>query len=256
MTMLRIASFDIGRKNFAQYVEDWTVGESGDDPSPRKSIGSIDDVYLSGKRVQTGVYDLGSEEDGSSKGGLTHSIRLNLLKHLNSFSRLWSSCDVFIIEQQFFKVWSGRGRKKGSEANVDAIKIAEAVYMWFLDRYPFKTIEYCSSANKTKLLNAPKRMNKPQRKEWSCQEAERLYALRGDEEMKRVYQLRRDIARKRLTPKFVKETLKPFLGCGVEELARYIVTTRQKLDDISDACLQAQAYKLSICTRSTRRAKK
>ena len=66
-----IASFDIGKCNFAQYIEKFKTEDIGD---------NIDEVAMSGKRLQTGVYDF---TDGIG-GQLTDAVRLEMLEHLNT----------------------------------------------------------------------------------------------------------------------------------------------------------------------------
>ena len=144
---IRIASFDIGKKNFAQYVEDIDVTSLHQLEKEYKNlpkemqrrvkgemnssiISLIERVYLSGKRVQIGVYDL---RDDKTSMTLDMKTRINILEHLKHHRKLWDSCDIFVIEQQYFRTWSGGSRRnKGTEANVDAIKIAEGVLTWFL----------------------------------------------------------------------------------------------------------------------------
>lgn len=263
---IRIASFDIGKKNFAQYVEDIPSSElerlesvykslpkskqrrvKGDVPQEISQI--FEDLFLSGTRVQTGVYDL-RDDDTSTK--LDMPTRKNILKHLASFDSLWSNCGIFIIEQQFFRTWGGRGKKSaGTEANVDAIKIGEMVMTYFLDNHPFKTVEYFGSQNKTQILGAPWKMTKPQRKKWADDKAREIYEMRGDEDMKELYRLKELIFRKRITTedKF-QQYLDTFHGTSEDSkrLARQILGNspngeRQKLDDIGDCLVQLQAYK-------------
>jgi hypothetical protein len=158
-----------------------------------------------------------------------------------------------VIEQQYFKTWSGRSkRNRGTEANVDAIKIAEAVYMWLLDHFPFHKIVYYSSSNKTQVLGAPKKLSKPKRKKWAEKEAREIYRLRQDQGMMEVFALQDRIFRKRLDSNVKIQSFidsYPFRSDEEENvedcisLAEKVVRDRQKLDDIADACLEVQAFK-------------
>lgn len=259
---IRIASFDVGKKNFAQYIEDTDVEKILSlerrykllpKKMQRKTKGVVsneiadilNEIFLSGERIQTGVYDLRNDKTCNN---LDMETRNNILCHLEKYRELWDTCDIFIIEQQFFKTWSGRSKKsKGSEANVDAIKIAEGMLMWFLNEYPFKTIEYFGSQNKTQILGAPWKMNKIQRKKWAENKAREIYQLRQDRGMVELFLLSDRIFRKRLT---TEEKIQSFLDtypddCPEDctELAERVVRERQKLDDVGDACVQCQAYK-------------
>lgn len=263
--VIRIASFDIGKKNFAQYVEDMSTEElekleveykSLPKTKQRRIKGAmypeikniLERVYLCGTRVQTGVYDL---RDDKTSDKLDMATRQNLRSHLASFDGLWETCDIFIIEQQFFRTWSGGKRSAGTEANVDAIKIGEAVIMYLLDNYPFKEVSYFGSQNKTQILGAPWKMSKPQRKKWAVDKAEEIYRLRGDEDMVQVYDLKDRVFRKRInTEEKFQEFLDTFSGKSKDSkcLARQILGgcvggEKQKMDDVADVVVQLQAYK-------------
>jgi hypothetical protein len=259
---IRIASFDIGKKNFAQYIEDANVENllrlekkyTGLPKSLQRRVKGamnskileiLDEIYLSGERVHTGVYDLRND---LTSDRLDIPTRLNIIQHLESFAGLWDTCDIFIIEQQFFKTWNGRSKRSaGTEANVDAIKIAEGVLMWFLNEYPFKTVEYFGSQNKTQILGAPWYMKKEQRKKWAKDKSREIYELRKDYGMVELFALEDRIYRKRLD---AEERIQSYLDTYPEDcpedcqiLATRIVRERQKLDDIGDACVQCQAFK-------------
>lgn len=261
MTNIRIASFDVGKKNFAQYIEDVDSKillelEERYSKIPKKSKGKIngslsndimeivDKICLSGTRVQTGVYDLRN----STSDTLDLTTRKNLLNHLYKYQDIWNTCDIIVIEQQYFKTWSGRSkRNRGTEANVDAIKIAESIFIWFLDNYPMKYITYFGSQNKTQILGAPWKMKKPQRKKWAEEKAREIYNSRNDVSMIELFQLSDRIFRKRLDS---EQKIQSYIDTYPEqcsedgrELAEKLVRYRQKLDDIGDAFLQAQAFK-------------
>ena len=259
---IRIASFDIGKKNFAQYIEDVNVEkvlelEQQYSSLPKKlqrrtkgeMNGEIENIlnelYLTGTRIQTGVYDL---RDDKTSDTLDIQTRRNIISHLERFRELWDNCDIFIIEQQYFRTWNGRSKRSaGTEANVDAIKIGEGVLMWFLFNYPFKRIEYFGSQNKTQILGAPWKMKKEQRKRWAEQKAREIYEMREDRSMTELFLLSDRIKRKRLdTQERITLHLDTYpKDCSEDcrELAEKLVRERQKLDDIGDACVQCQAYK-------------
>jgi len=99
-------------------------------------------------------------------------IFLRLTQLLDSYKKYFDKCSTIIIEQQM---------SFGSRVNTMAIKIAQHVYSYFLFRYgDSKTIIEFPSYNKTQLLGAPSGMDKPKRKKWAIQEADKIWTLRGD----------------------------------------------------------------------------
>ena len=259
---VRLASFDIGKVNFAHYIEDIDVQkilsiekEYNELPKKlqRKTKGElspqmkkiIDDLYLSGTRCHTGVYDIRNDKSEF----FDMKTRKNLICHLDLYRNLFNECNIFVVEQQYFKTWSGRKKstRGGTEANVDAIKIAEAVVTWILCEYPMKEVLYFGSQNKTQILGAPWSLTKAQRKRWASVECRRLYNLRGDKSLIDLFELDDRVFKKRLnSEEKIKSYLKTYNSSNSKdgkELAEKVVRKRQKLDDISDACLQAQAFK-------------
>lgn len=264
MVNIRLVSIDIGRCNFAQYIEDFSSDEIVElekkynklpKPLQRRIKGPMNSeieklllaTALCGTRVQTGVYDFTS--DLEEEGGWDIKARMNLLKHLSDFQYLWDTCDIFVIEQQFFNAAAFGGKKKraaSSGANVDAIKIAEATFMWFLERYPFKTITYFGSQYKTQIFGAPWKLNKTQRKKWATDQANRYYLLREDTDMINIYKLAEAVKRKQIkTDKRIAE-FKNDYPCTTDDgdqLSTKVICEKQKLDDVSDTYMQAQAFK-------------
>jgi len=194
--MIRIANFDIGKKNFAHYVEDANVKvlekcKSSYQSLPKKdqrrnkgemcpTIHSIlKTMYKYGKSVHMGVYDLRYDKTVDQ---LDVQTRKNIITHLNDHKWLWDTCDYIVVEQQFFNTYSGGKKKAGTGANVDAIKIAEDVFIWFLINYPNKKIELFGSQYKTQMLGAPEKLTKYQRKRWSIIEGTFILTLRDDQE--------------------------------------------------------------------------
>lgn len=260
---IRIASFDVGKKNFAQYIEDVSTEDlisisreyqnlpnnikitKKNCPHDKRLLHLLDKVFLSGTRVQIGVYDLRD----SSSNTLDHRTRLNILDHIDRFTEILSTVDVFIIEQQYFKTWGGRRKtNRGSEANVDAIKVAEVLMTCLLDRFPFRSISYFGSTNKTQLLGAPWTLSKTERKKWAEVKFREVCALRKDKDMIGLFELKDSILRKRLNTEmiisdFLKKYTSSHSSVDGEELCVKMLRYRQKLDDISDACIQLQAFK-------------
>lgn len=269
--MFRFASFDPGKKNFAQYVEDCSIETLQNLRNEYTSLpkkyqrrvkgvmnSHIEDIlnklHKSSTRVSTGVYDLRSEDAKDtterSKSFLDIPTRKNIINHLEKFTGVWDTCDVFIIEQQFFSTFGyskNRFQKKaGSQANVDAIKVSEIISTWFLSEYPFKEVIFFGSNLKTQILGAPWKMTKPQRKRWAVEKSREIYEFRGDRDMIELFLLKDRIFRKRLNSKEkIEMYLKTFNGKSKDSkiLAKRLVKEKQKLDDIADTHLQCQAFK-------------
>lgn len=270
MPIIRLVSIDIGKINFAQYVEDFASENIISIEKKykklvknlqRKTKGPMNahiqqlllETVLCGTRVQTGVYNFTSDEtDAYGERMWDNTARRNLLKHLSSYKYLWETCDIFVIEQQFFNasVFGGRGKKKRAAsaggANVDAIKIAEATYMWFLDKYPYKTVMYFGSQYKTQIFGAPWKLDKPQRKKWSEEKAREYYTLREDADMINLFNLAEAVKRKQIKTQARIDSFKSEYPCKTRDadaLSTKIICEKQKLDDSADAFMQAQAFK-------------
>jgi hypothetical protein len=257
--MIRICSMDVGYCNSAHYVEDF---HSDDIDSIRKKYEKlpnikkrrvkggalnpevenlIQETIMTGERVHTGVYTF---VDNIGQG-LDISTRIKLLNHFNEYTWLWDTCDIFIIEQQFFSTRI-KGKKGTVEANINCLKIAEVLFMWFLERYPFKVIAYIGSQNKTQVLGAPWGMTKPQRKKWATQKALEIYIDREDQDMITLYDLAEAVKRKQI--KTMERVLQfksdyPCESEDADDLSTKIICEKQKLEDPADACCQCQAYK-------------
>lgn len=256
---IRIASFDIARINFAHYIEDFPkqiidnlksrysslppkLQRRVQGPMNDKIEEILEEIYKNGERVHMGVYDLRSEN--SDRFDMT--IRRNLLSHLQKFKRLWDSCDIVVIEQQYFRTFPRGRRRSGTEANVDAIKIAEATCIWFLTTYDNKDVTYFGSQFKTQILGAPPKLNDSERKKWAISKNLEIHKLRGDKQVQDLYELKERIKRKRMNS---EEKIRSFTDDlknyseDIKRLADQTVRYRQKFDDFSDACLQLQAFK-------------
>lgn len=257
---IRLASFDIGKKNFAQYVEECDVKtlyalrdryRALPKIKQRRVKGKMNDdienilreVCLGGTRVHLGVYDFREDKESDD---LDMNVRKNLIKHLEKHIWLWNKCDGFIIEQQFFakfKQTGGRGPK--TQANIDAIKIAEGTLMWFLSNYPMKEVMYFSSTFKTQMLGAPQ-LKETGRKKWAIEKAKEIYEERRDENAIALYDLSIIVKGKRMNnEEKIQGYLDRFHGEGkdIREVGEKVIRYKQKLCDISDAMLQLQAFK-------------
>lgn len=256
--MLKIASFDIGKKNFAEYVDQIELQtlktlrirySNLSKQNKRRVKGKmnseveciINKIYENSKRLHIGVFDLRKDKTSNK---LDIQTRKNILCHLEKYENIWSQCDIIVIEQQYFRTFATGKRNKGTEANVDALKIGELVLGWFLGNYPFKEICYFGSQFKTQMLGAPS-LQKKQRKEWAVKKAHKIFELQKDNEMLELYSLINTVKGRRMNEKNMNKFIQPFLECSkdIQLLARKIIGERQKMDDVADACLQSMAYK-------------
>ncbi len=228
--MLRLVTFDVGRKNFAHHVED-VVLEGPEaifalekryallpgrlrrrvkgEMTPQISD-LLDLVCKSGSTVHQDVVDLRADPEYKK---LDLPTRDNLFSYLQKLSPIWTTCDLFVIEQQYFSTFTPKGRRgKKTEANIDAIKLGECCYAWFRLGYPQAEILFYGSQNKTQILGAPPSLSKYQRKKWAVDKMGELMELRGETAV--LDRLRKKNKRK-----------------------------KQKLDDVADCVVMAQAYK-------------
>lgn len=258
--VIRIASFDIGKKNFAQYIEECDIDvlyklrdkyRTLPKLQQRRVKGKMNeeidsllkDMYIGGRRLHTGVYDFRSNKESNE---LDMSVRKNLIKHLKSHRDLWKECKIFIIEQQYFATFNQYGNRGGkSEANIDAIKLAEATLTWFLSEYEEAEVLYFSSVYKTQMLGAEP-MKEIERKRWAIGKAKEIYTLREDEEVIKLYNLSDKVKRIRMNNEDkVQKFIEDFDAKeeDMKELGEKVIRYKQKLCDISDAMLQLQAFK-------------
>lgn len=254
---LRIASFDIGKNNFAQYVEDCSLDKlielkenynQLERSLKRKTKGPMNDsvkeildkTFLSGKRVNLGVFDFQvGKAEGSKK--LDNPTRLNFLEHMKRFTHLWRTCDIFLIEQQYVNNFV-----RGGGINVDALKLGEGLHMWLLDHFPQKNVVSFGSQYKTQILGAPEKLKKAQRKAWAVVKSKSIFQLRADTQVVQIYDLTINIKRKRMnTEEKIQSYLIDFEGYDKDiiYMSNRILRYRQKLDDVSDVVVQLQAYK-------------
>lgn len=229
-TPIRIAAFDIGKVNFAFYVEETTreilkelkvIYEKLPKKKQRRVKGPMNDeikaihnkMFLDAKKIEMGVFDI--REDKESKD-LDLKTRINMFDLLEKYKETWKTCDVILIEQQYFNIARNNKKKSGGTgANVDAIKLGETCLSWFLMTFgEFKNIIIFSSLFKTHTLGAPDGLTKPQRKKWSSQKGEEILKMRNDNE--------------------TINTINNFKNSKGK---------KQKLDDVYDCLLMVQAFK-------------
>lgn len=194
-----IASFDIGKKNFAFYVEEVDTRELEKlttipknrryrpDGTPTDEFEKlISTIYLTGNTVLYRNLDL---TEGAKKGKYLDSVIYhNMISALDNYREVFDRCSIIVIEQQMsFK----------QAQNTMALKLGQHCYSYFIFRYPItqdgdfvfdesKEIIEFPAYYKTQVMGAPKvggkSMSKPQRKKWSTEKAMGILMERGDTE--------------------------------------------------------------------------
>lgn len=228
--MTRVACIDIGRKNFAFYVEE--LGEYDDlsrqfyalpKKQQRRIRGEMNDdveaiqqeLFTRASRVDMCVADL---TEGEETNDLTANVRRNLYTFLHQRKDLWDSCECVFIEEQYYNPYA----QNKAGINKDAILLGETCFAYFVFFHPNVKVEYFKSSLKTQTLGCEdyitkvdkktglresKKMTKYDRKKWSVEKAREIFTLRDDVD-------------------------------AVEQLAN----KKQKQDDVSDCVIMCQAY--------------
>ncbi len=182
---MRLLSIDIGTKNCAFYIEDFN--EKDIIKLKRGTTSLIENLYKIGKRVFWKVVNFEKELRNGSE------IFVPMIQFLDSNMKLWDSCNGIILEKQM-------------RINYSAQVVQHFIFSYFKNLYgPFKYISDISATRKTQTLDAPRKMEKKERKKWAVTETTRLLSLRDD-----------------------------FDGLHFLHLS--------KADDLADACLQLKAF--------------
>ncbi len=168
-----IASFDIGRRNFAFVITEY----------PRKfpkypSLTYAVDGTLLNPQILTPfiqstriiVWQLDDiSDDAHSPLAL---LLVKLTAHLDKFRAYWDKCDAFVSEQQM---------SFGKLHNPEAVRLSYHCLSYFTIRYAQfkKTIEF-PAYWKTRVLGAPKGIDKKQRKKWAVDKCCEILVLQND----------------------------------------------------------------------------
>ena len=199
-SMVRVASFDIGKKNFCFYVEEFSQDEFkeiknilsyneryNEDGTPTEQMQEIlNKVFANGKTI---LYQNTDLTTGSTDNKYIDPIYFyNMTDLLDKFIPVWDTCGAFIIEQQM-----SFGKRK---MNTMALKLGQHCFSYFVinyGRFGKKVLEF-PAYHKTNVLGAPKikcnkkgtrrkykTMDKPKRKKWSIKQCERILQIRDEE---------------------------------------------------------------------------
>ena len=241
MESLYIASFDIGKKNFAFCVEKVNLDKIKSLPKVAiknryNQNGTVTDSF---KPVLLDIYNSGSiclyKNIDLTEIAATYSKSDSKLKEkkkyvdpelyiamtnvLNDYKEYWNLCSYFVIEQQM---------SFGTKHNTMALLLGQHCYSYFSIMYMSSVIDKSKhifvypSYNKTQLLGSEKitvqlrngstrfkAIDKPMRKKWAVKNALEILTLRNDSEHLKILQ------------------------------------TSKKKDDLADVICQLQAFKVS-----------
>lgn len=200
MDLVTIASFDIGKKNFAFLIEEFdrnALLNLKDIPekkrynpngTPTESFAILlNKICTNGKTILHRNYDLTTNCD--KKSYLDPEIYQNMYDVLDEHSELFDNCLCIIIEEQM-----SFGKNK---TNTMAVKLGQHCYSYFTYRYRrFKYVSSFPAYHKTQVLGAPKKekktkkgkitwktMEKKDRKKWAVKKAIEILKERGEEKV-------------------------------------------------------------------------
>lgn len=178
-----IASFDIGKRNFAFCIEEVDVEKlkklgnipktkrfNPDNSCTEEYQKLISSVYTTGDVIMSKNIDLTTDTEKSKY--LDKQIFINMYNELDKYP--FEICDIIIIEQQM---------SFGKMTNTMALKLGQHCYSYFIYKFrKEKEIIEFPAFYKTQILGAPKKLDKPNRKKWSVDKAISILSERGDVE--------------------------------------------------------------------------
>lgn len=182
---IQIASFDIGIKNFAFYIEEFdqslleTIKPCAKNSRFHLKKGITEEyqnilkkVYLNGKTILHKNLDISVVENSSKKQYLDPKVFLNLTKILDEHSDYFDKCSLFLIEQQM---------SFGRRINTKAIKIGQHTFSYFTIRYMgFKPVIEFEAYHKTQVFGM-KKVKAKEHKLWSVEMCKSILSERGED---------------------------------------------------------------------------
>ena len=195
--ILWVASFDIGKKNFSFYIEEFDVDAlrqvkninktnryNIDGTTTPQFENILRDVYTNGSKVLLENLDL--TENCDKKAYLDPETYHNMTEKLDEYANFWDQCDIFVIEKQM---------SFGKKHNTMALKLGQHCYSYFAIKYKRdKLIVEFPAYYKTQVLGAEKdqkitkggkitykAVDKPARKKWSVDKAITILTDRDDQ---------------------------------------------------------------------------
>ncbi len=219
-----IASFDIGKKNFSFYIEEFDKMNIKKIPvipynQRYNDDGSITELFnptlvelcKEGKKILLENHDITNDCD--QKAYLDSNIFHNMNDLLDKYQDYWDKCDVFVIEKQM---------SFGKTHNTMALKLGQHCWSYFSIHYGrSKDLVEFPAYYKTQILGCAKdkkvtkagkvtykAIDKPKRKKWCIQKGIYILKDRGDED------------------------------------TTQIITCSKKKDDLCDVICQLQSFKI------------
>ena len=194
MSITWIASFDIGKKNFSFYIEEFDSNiikslknipkqtRFNNNGTPTPTFNNIlTDIYKTGTKILLENVDL--THGCNPKSYLDINILYNMTNLLDKYSNYWDQCDIFVIEKQM---------SFGKRTNTMAMKLGQHCWSYFAFKYSrFKPIIEFPAYYKTQILgsqkdktknNKYKAISKPKRKIWCVNKAMKIIEDRKDQE--------------------------------------------------------------------------
>lgn len=197
--IIQIASFDIGKLNFAFYIEEIDVSKFESiknipstkrynaNGTPTEEFRNIlDRVSKNGNKVLLKKYDLTTKDVDKDKY-FDFNLCYNMVDVLNEYEEYWENVDLILVERQM------SFRKK---INTMALKLGQHCESYFINKYgrDIKIIEF-EAYHKTQILGAEKiltttktgrksykNMTDYARKKWAVEEAFSVLSIRDDYE--------------------------------------------------------------------------
>lgn len=160
-----VASFDIGKRNFAIYVESFSVDELILKKQKRK-----EELPKRGVCVFFELIDLVGEKEAQI-GDVEFKRRFfNIIVERNE---IFKYCTHFIIERQF---------THPKQINHDALLISHFLSCFLLLLYPKASQEFIQSAQKTRTFSTVK-MTKPERKKFTVDFCSKTAVFKGNNKL-------------------------------------------------------------------------
>ena len=204
MTLVWLASFDIGKRNFCFYVEEVNMEDMrrlrnvasaerfNPDGTPTAEFGLLlDQVCSNGRTVLLKNSDLAARSDSSKY--IDSEVFHNMTDLLDDYREYWDKCAAFVIEKQM-----NFGQRRN---NTLATKLGQHCWSYFACSYGrFKEIVEFPAYHKTRVLGANKHkttrngkikyknVDKKTRKAWCTAKALDIITARGDQEAIKVMQ--------------------------------------------------------------------
>lgn len=191
-----IASFDIGKKNFAFYIEEIDVNSLSQieniakesrynkNGTPTPAFGRLlKRMWTNGKTILFRNNDI---TEGCKTGSyIDPELFHNMMDLLDEYRDYWDKCSIFVMEQQM---------SFGKKHNTMALKLGQNCFSYFVFKYGrFKTMIEFPSYYKTQILGAEKQekilksgkisykaVDKAVRKKWSVIKASEILTDRDD----------------------------------------------------------------------------